>query len=466
MSARSTPSHPQSPEAGARRGFTVIEVLVALSAGILVSAAAFMLSRNATAFFQREARISAAQLSLTLAMNRLTNDLQRASFLSTPNIVLDPRVCAPTTAIYPTGLGKLAGINIYSGTATTQGALQSTPPGTSTSWEPQTPPDAIVIGGSMDSSEVWQVQTIKPGAGGPLVVLQSPATDPATNRTTVVAGSAAMLPCKLGPAFAPTDYPYSGPTPPGCKTPFNSGRIARIYHPETNWQYYGVISTVTIGAGGEIDVQLAATPDIPVRATSSCGISGQGDTGQGWLLSVISRVRYDIRSLAAPAYGATQYVAMCGGNGVAVPFAPAVTGDAGRTELVRIELDSTDAELIPTTELVAEYAVDMRFGITVSTKVSEFGYDPNVTSYAFGDPQVQTVANDVTKGGTPQLIRAVQVRLSTRARAPDRDTDLTPGPDGRRLRWLVGTKLQPSYARVRTVYSNVALPNQGGFSKW
>ena len=40
------------------------------------------------------------------------------------------------------------------------------------------------------------------------------------------------------------------------------------------------------------------------------------------------------------------------------------------------------------------------------------------------------------------------------------------GPDGRRLRFLVDPTLQPAYARVRTNYANVALPNQGGFSLW
>jgi prepilin-type N-terminal cleavage/methylation domain-containing protein len=460
MSARAPRIHP-------RRGFTIIEVLVALSAGVLVSAAAFMLSRNATAFFQREARISSAQLALTLGMNRLTSDIQRASFLSTPNIAVDPTVCSPGPGLFPNGLARLAGVDIYPGTATPQGANQSTPPGSSNSWEPQTPPDAIVIGGSLSSSEIYEVQTITAGSGGPLVVLRAPTSDPATNRALTLAGSAAALPCQIGPVFAPTDYPYTGPVPPACAVPINSGRFGRIYHPESNWQWYGVITTATIGAGGEIDIQLATSPAIPVKPDPACGISGVGDSGQGWLFSVVSRVRYDIRSLAAAQYGATQYIAQCGGPGVAAPVAPLVTGDSGRTELVRTELDQNNVEITPSTELVAEYAVDLRFGITVSTLVTEFSYNPTVTSYAFGAPQVQTVANDITLGGTPELIRAVQVRLSTRARAPDRDTDLTPGPDGRRLRWLVDPTLAPtSYSRVRTVYSNVALPNQGGFSKW
>src|SRR5271155_3619188 len=112
------------------RGFTIVEVLVALSAGVLVSLAAFTLSKSATSFLQREARISSAQLALTLAMNRLTNDIQRASFLSTRNIVTDPSVCR---APYPAGLALLSGITIASGAATVQGAQQN----------PQLTPDTL-----------------------------------------------------------------------------------------------------------------------------------------------------------------------------------------------------------------------------------------------------------------------------------------------------------------------------------
>src|SRR3569832_577014 len=106
------------------RAYTLVEVLVAMSMGVLVSLAAFTLSKNATQFSQHEARISSAQLALTLAMNRLTNDIQRASYLSSPNALNDPRVCRDTLATWPNGLRSLAGINItQSGQATPQIAL-------------------------------------------------------------------------------------------------------------------------------------------------------------------------------------------------------------------------------------------------------------------------------------------------------------------------------------------------------
>src|SRR5277367_5834742 len=95
--SRSRAFEPRRP-----RGFTLIEVLVALSAGVLVSMAAFMLSKDATRFFQHEARVSTAQIALTLAMNRLSGDIQRAGFLSTANVQLDPSVCRGVA--WPAGL--------------------------------------------------------------------------------------------------------------------------------------------------------------------------------------------------------------------------------------------------------------------------------------------------------------------------------------------------------------------------
>ncbi len=87
------PTNRASRARRAGRAFTLIEIIVALSAGVLVSMAAFAMSKNATTFFQHEARISTAQLALTLGLNRITADLTRASFLSSPNARHDPMVC-------------------------------------------------------------------------------------------------------------------------------------------------------------------------------------------------------------------------------------------------------------------------------------------------------------------------------------------------------------------------------------
>jgi hypothetical protein len=174
-------------------------------------------------------------------------------------------------------------------------------------------------------------------------------------------------------------------------------------------------------------------------------------------MSVVSLVKYDIRSLVTAPF---QYSVLVSTS----PGQAAATGDAGRTELVRTELDATGAEITSpnnSMELVAEYAVDLHFGISEASLITGDNYTPTVTDWPFFDSHVYSVT-----ANTPQRVRSVTVRLSTRTRAPDRDTDIAPGPDGRRLRFLVSSTLQPAYARVRTNYATVALGNQGGFSLW
>ena len=425
------------------RGFTLIEVLVALSAGVLVSMAAFMLSKDATRFFQHEARISSAQMALTLAMNRLTGDIQRAGFLSSANVLLDPTVCRQTSTSWTPGLNALAGINIAASTQSTPQSLAQVPSLT---------PDQIIIGGSMDSSEVYQVQCVLSGAGGaPLLVMRAPTNEPATCRANASLGPSDTLAGNLTPLVYPSTYPTAS---------LASGRFARIYHPDTNCQWFGGISTFTIDGTGTLNVQLAALPTIPAKPANTCGIA-LGDCGGGWLFSVVSRVKYDIRSLQGGSYASSQYAP------VVAAVSPQVTGDSGRTELVRTELAADGSELSTATELVAEYAVDLRFGITVSTKITGDNYNPTVTTYPIGNSSVYSIAASIQSSGTPELIRAVQVRLATRTRAPDRDASLpVQAADGRRLRFLIDPTMQPAYARMRTLYANVALPNQGGFSLW
>ena len=292
------------------------------------------------------------------------------------------------------------------------------------------------------------VQSVVNGTGGPLVILRNPANEPATMRMLASLGAGETLASKATPLFYPTIWPVPA---------VQSGRFARIYQPETNTAWYGVINTFVVDPTGAIEIQLGNAPTLPTKPGSLCGI-GIGDTGGGWLFSIVSRVQYDIRSLAGTG---SQYAAMVGSP---TPALAQVTGDNGRTELVRTELDQNNVQIASAMELVAEYAVDMRFGITVSTPITGNNYNPTVTSYPIGNANVYTVAASIANGGTPELIRSVQVRLATRTRAPDRDADLPPGPDGRRQHFLVNAGLQPAYARVRTIYANVALPNQGGFT--
>lgn len=437
--------HPQKSPAtkhfarrAGRAAFTLIEILVALSAGVFVSVAAFAMSRNATAFFQHEARIATAQLSLTLGLNRLTSDLARASFLSTPNAKTDPMVCRDASWSSAPGLNALAGITVSAPTAPAQSAANGFAP------------DRIVIGGSLDVSESFTVQCVLQGTSGLALQLQTAQFDGAMARVVSSLAAGETLESRL-------------------QTMFVAGRYVQLLDPATGYKVFGVLagSPNVAVVGNVATVQLVSSPAIPQKPASPCGILGPPSCGAGLLMSVVTRAQYDIRSLQ----GTSGTYA-----GLVTPPSAAIgtlSGDSARTELVRVELSAANQEIPTTLEVVSEYAVDLRVGLTaVTNRINNDNYNPAVKSYDIGDPNIYTLAADPTGGtATPQWVRAVHVRLATRTRAPDRETNLAVGADGRRLRFLIPGAQGPTpgsagWARVRTAYANVSLLNQGGFSLW
>jgi prepilin-type N-terminal cleavage/methylation domain-containing protein len=430
----------------ARRAFTLIEVLMALSAGVLVSLAAFLLSKNATLLFQHEARISAAQLALTVGLNRLTADIQRASFLSSMNPRVDPRVCKDPS--WGVGMNSLTGVSI---------AQSVSPNPQSTSAANNLHPEQIWISGSLDSDEVYQVQSVQVGAGGqPLLVLRSAQTEPATLRALASKPAGVTLQNWLQCNF------FMPPAP--CTT--TAGRYAHVYDPIRDYHYYGQIQALTVDMNNNVSVQLGNTIAVPLKANTFCGVASYNTPGVRWLLSVVSRVTYDVRSIVAappPAYQNLVSANLATPQGT--QNMAAVTGDNGRTELVRVECDPvTGAEVANTLEVVSEYAVDLRFGITSQTAITQGNtFVPTMTTIP-----ITTPANAAIYGTAPESIRSVQVRLATRSRAPDRVSPMPAAPttDGRLLHFQIDPALVPQYARVRTAYANVTLPNQGGFWQW
>ena len=426
------------------RAFTLIEVLMALSAGVLVSLAAFLLSKNATLLFQHEARISAAQLSLTVGMNRLTADIQRASFLSSMNPKLDPRVCKDPS--WGVGMNSLTGIAI---------AASLSPNPQSTNAPNSLTPEQIWIGGSLDNDDVFEVQNVQSGAGNaPLLVFRSGATEPATMRALANLAPGVTLQSALQCNF------FMSPAP--CTA--TGGRYAHIYDPIRDFHYFGLIQSLTVDMTNTVSVQLANTIAIPQKATSYCGVNSYSTPGVRWLMSVVSRVTYDVRSVAGNlTYSGLVSPTLQTPQGV--QNMAAVTGDNGRTELVRVELDPvTGAEVPNTLEVISEYAVDLRFGITAQTTMTTGNiFLPTMTTTPISVPP-----NNLVYTTPPQAIRSVQVRLATRARAPDRVSPMPAAPttDGRLLHFQIDPNLSPQYARVRTAYANVTLPNQGGFWQW
>ena len=94
------------------RGFTLVELLVAIAAGSLVATAAVLLSKNAVRLFQEESRISYAQVAVANGLARIGQDLEHAGRNTTKNPRTDPRVCYLGLADWPIGMRRLAAVHI------------------------------------------------------------------------------------------------------------------------------------------------------------------------------------------------------------------------------------------------------------------------------------------------------------------------------------------------------------------
>jgi type II secretory pathway pseudopilin PulG len=417
---------------GASRGFTLVELVVAMSAGVLVAIAALLLAKNASTFFQHEARISGAQLAASLGMTRLTADLQRAAYLSTRNNQNDPRLCADGVVL-PPGIKDLAGVQIRVNGSEADHPSDFT---ASVSAGNDLHPDSIVIGGSLATAEEFVVDLPQQGAANDVNVHgdADPNGGGAIRRIRAQASKSGQT---LEAALASILMP---------------GRFLRVLDPLGNAMYGVIRGHDVIGKepSETITIHLDPTPSWvykPAAKAATCGVTGLGAGKDGIRASVVYRVRYDIQSLAKhPKYGAL------------VAFDPkvaAVSGEDTRTELVRVELDENGAAIPGSLELVAEFAVDLKFGITASGA----GLNPTMMTHPFGAKEVDTGAT------APELIRAVQVRLSTRTRAPDRDVKLGSGeavPYPYRFAVRPGPGA-PRFARIRTLVTNVNLLSQGAF---
>jgi prepilin-type N-terminal cleavage/methylation domain-containing protein len=385
-----------------QRGFTLIELIVSMMAGLLISAAAFLLARNASSFFQHEARITSAQFASVVAMSRMTGELRRASFMSTRNVDSDERLCGDA-GVWPLGMQQMAGIRIENGGSVARHGADhglSTVNGLT--------PDALILAGLFGSTEQFSVSTLTGGGGGQEILLQN---DGAMMRTLLRAAE-------------------GGDT---LDDIFRTGRYMRT--------------------GAFVRVTMAAAPALPTRDT--IGLCGCEGFCTGAIVNPVSRVLYDLRSVDDATY--PQFKGLYQKSGHADTSYHRGIPEPDRTELIRVELRADDSEIVNTLEILAEHAVDMKFGIT-AVDPNVLGNAPTLLRFDIGDPQVYVTAGQLP-AGAPETIRAVQLRLSMRASERDRDVAIPVATsDGGLFRYNLGANA--GFARMRTLVSEVQLVNQ------
>jgi prepilin-type N-terminal cleavage/methylation domain-containing protein len=463
--------------AGAR-GFTLIELTVALVAGLLVAMAVATLSHEATATFNEEVRISAAEAALRTAADRLRSDLQHASYMSTPNIEIDPMISRPFGQAAPLLSTATAAARGLQGILLTQGssALNASN-GLALDTKNSVSPSTIDITGNMSNADAFAIDTKVLTGGCCKVILCT--TSPAIFRH--LNSNAAGVPdpnadLEMQNTFAPA------PAPTGST--FTKAQF---------WVRYNDLITgksefiLTCKNGGQqiAGVSIAGGAVQPYVLLDACPMEGSktqntvtnGNAAGTSTVNPVVTARWEV---VAPNSGGTKPPQQ---DITALDNSPLEGGaDNNKYDLVRSLVDGNGNLLPETTEVVAEYAVNLDFAFSVDT--STVGANPAIQAFDFGNALNASVAQSVlplnatpVAGGTsastiePQRIRSVKFMIETRAAIPDRTASIpvaTAGDGGGGAflyRYCMnpagcsGTTLQ-QWARVRTLISEVALTNQ------
>ncbi len=411
--SRLLPTRPLSRWArGRASGFTLVELMVALSGGLFFSIVVFALARDTARFYQREGRLASATLSGIVGFERLKADIERAGYLSTPNIQNDPFNCVPQGVGAPVGLQSLASVRITIDTPNlSTNAAYSLNAGSGQTLTP----DQIVLSGSYSATDEFQVREASDGQ-----TITLAANTPSFARigylgTSDVSQQTALLQNIFG---------------------IQPGQILRYKNTSTGMLMFGQITSVN--GGSSPTITLAAPLPVVRTGGGTCGINGGGG---GDSVNVVNIVRYRVMDLQNATQGAAWARLFTESAGA--------TGENTRTELVRDQLTTAGAVIAGTTDLVAEYAVDLDFSVMGQLA-------PGAPTLALANPGSAAFTQYFPAsgvGGRMQGIRSVRVRLSVRSREADRGARI---PGGLFRFQLSST----DWARVRTFQADVQLPNQ------
>ena len=430
------------------RGFTLVELMVSLVAGLLVALAVFAISKDATATFHEEARTATAEMSLRVAAERVRNDVARAGFLSTPNIWVDHDLAYNVNNLRvspgaPIGMQTLQGLRLIPRDASVAPLTGANPEIVN-----QGGLVGIELTGNMTSTDIYAVRSIVPGGGcgGYQITLQ--------------ADSPSMWRVMSSPDPQET---LRGIFQPVQQVQF----LVRVEDLMGKSQYVQMcannpVSIVGNGVAAVVTVDVASGGATQLLDASQTNGNG-GSQGQctGCVINPVHTVRYEVRKLA-PMQNTS--------DGPYQTMQPTVgLGATNKYDLVRSYRD-LDGNQVGTTEVVAEYAVDLSIALSADLNPGNTQLRP-LTVYTFPDPQNMLIAGPVTPVGgvaRPERLRSARIRVSTRAAIADRTADLI-APAANPVQGLYPLRYcltdtgcipgSPHWARMRSMITEVSLPN-------
>jgi hypothetical protein len=406
------------------RAFTLVELMVALTGGLVFSIFVFMLTRDVTRFFQQETGLSDATAAMLTGYQRLRADVQRAGFLASPNLVKDVGRCParfPLDAPPTDTTFTAAPWSNFPLLPTL--ALARVTTGTTTAWLTANglAPDELILYGNYTSADQYPVRAHVADTAS---IFLDPNSEELARAGFTTATATATL-ARLFPA----------------------GSIVRVVSANTGEEQYSIVAGVN---GGTVAINLDPTFFLkPKTPTTSCGLRG---VGADLVVNPVNVIRYRLGSMSGNAAFAALYAGTGGG----------ASAEAGwpRLDLLREELNPNGTGTL-SQELVTEFAVDFRVGAQVfvpgGTGLQFYpeGDTANLPNYV----GPSTASGPMLANRGPHLIRALRPRLAVRTRSPDRQANVASGAGLYRVP-LTGTGGNASdFARVRTLQSLIMTRN-------
>lgn len=347
-------------------GLTIVELLVAMALSFIVIASIYYMYTFSTRTYRLQDQVMRAMDQARFAMEQLRRDIAMAGFMATPNSDADPNVCTPKPipALKGIAFERCPGQTLADCVANPQSNVNIEP-------------SAVTLFGAFWGGGT-QYSAIP---GTPSVTAWEPFV------TESIVGNEVRLQVR---------HPDDFPTREQFMEMFNDRRYLRIVTAEQYELYYPI-------AHDGVDYDPPAQPVPIIRLTSAppiasppdyCGIQG---FGVGLEVNPVGFIRY--RLMADTREGAPP----------------------GKVDLVREELDIAGNPIDGSALVVAEFVADLQF--------YDFVYDSDSTRMA---PTLAFIpfiedALDTTKpyhfgtdaSATPQRLRAVTVKITTRTEDED-----------------------------------------------
>lgn len=378
-------------------GFTLVELMVALTVTAAVVATIYTIGGASARNFHEQQRISQLQLAVRMAMDRLRRDLERAGMHGVG--------ATAAVRLGHTPPAAFAAVNLRNDDPGSRAALSAIPGASSN----PTQADAISITGNFVTSDAYLVRSI--AQNGMRIELQCAWQGFRRSFSDTVADP-------RGNTFDAALF----------RQVFSVGRMLHL-QTLNDYHFFVRITGASLVQGPTPEAtraQIDVTPALPIG-----GLQMQG-LGEGSLVAPITEIRYQLMEPAPDLPAVAD---------------PLVTGP--RTVLARIEREiGTGAVLSQQT--VLEWAV--HFDVDAVVDVALPGNPPNLQVLDDAAAQAAVAAN-------PQNVRALLVEIAARTAEQDPQFPFVPSPPAIGPSSYLVFPGRPGAARLRSARAEISLPN-------